>query len=122
MPVADFEAGVQASLRMGSVFVVKWDSTGAVQRYKACLVVKGFHQREGVDYHEVFAPTGKYTTLRVLLAIAAAEDMEVHQLDIKTAFLNSNLDEEIYIEQPPAFEDGDANTVCHLKKLLYGLK
>ena len=103
------------------VFVVKKTSDGAVERFKARLVAKGFHQREGIDYHEVFAPTGKYTTLRVLLAIAAANNMQVHQLDVKTAFLNRELDEEVYIEQPPMFEEGE-HLVCHLKKALYGLK
>ena len=107
---------------VGWIFVVKKDSTGAVERFKARLVAKGFHQKEGIDYNEVFAPTGKYTTLRVLLSIAATNNMEIHQLDIKTAFPNGDLDEEVYLEQPPMFAEGPPNTVCHLRKALYGLK
>jgi anti-sigma regulatory factor (Ser/Thr protein kinase) len=64
----------------------------------------------------------KYSTLRALLAIVAADDLELHQIDIKTAFLNGDLEEDVYIEQPIGYQEGAANTVCHLKKALYGLK
>lgn len=84
--------------------------------------MKGFKQKKGVDYKEVFAPVSRHVTLRSLLAVAAVRDLEVDQLDIKTAFLNGDLEEEIWMEQPELFETGGNKTACLLKKSLYGLK
>jgi hypothetical protein len=103
------------------VFKVKYDSNGKVERYKARLVAKGFSQREGIDYNEVFAPVSKHTTLRMLLAMVAAEDLELLQVDVTTAFLHGKLDEEIYIDQPKGLEL-PGGYVCRLKKAIYGLK
>ena len=101
---------------------VKRDANGNIERFKARLVAKGFRQKEGVDFNEVFAPVSKYSSLRALLAVAAVEDLEVHQLDIKTAFLNGILEEEVYIEQPAGYKEGGPDLGCHFHKALYGLK
>jgi hypothetical protein len=103
------------------VYALKQDKHGVIERFKARLVVKGFMQREGVDFQEVFAPVSKHATLRALLAMVAFADMEIHQLDVKTAFLNGDLEEVIYIDQPPGFETG-GRVVGRLLKSLYGLR
>jgi hypothetical protein len=85
-------------------------------------VVKGFLQKEGIDVFETFAATSSKPTLRAVLAQVAAENRELHQLDVKTAFLNAELEEEIYVQQPPGFEAGGSKMVCKLHKALYGLR
>ncbi|KAJ9529329.1 hypothetical protein QJQ45_008010 [Haematococcus lacustris] len=103
------------------VFSVKRDGRGSIVRFKARLVVKGFLQREGIDFHELHAPVSKHATVRALLAVAAAEDMELEHLDVKTAFLNGRLEEVIYMHQPAGYEDGSGR-VCRLHRALYGLR
>ena len=92
-------------------------------RYKARLVAKGYAQKEGIDYNEVFSPVVKHSSIRILLALVAQFDMELVQMDVKTAFLHGDLEEEIYITQPDGFKvAGKENWVCKLNKSLYGLK
>ncbi|KAG7598335.1 Reverse transcriptase RNA-dependent DNA polymerase [Arabidopsis suecica] len=92
-------------------------------RYKARLVAKGYAQREGVDYTEIFAPVVKHVSIRILLAIVAQEDLELEQLDVKTAFLHGELKEKIYMAPPEGYESMfKPNEVCLLNKSLYGLK
>jgi hypothetical protein len=79
-------------------------------------------QQQGVDFQEVYAPVSKHTTFRAVLAVAAAQDLEIHHLDVKTAFLNGELDEEIFMQQPQGFEQGGPNVVCRLRRSLYGLQ
>ena len=105
------------------VFKVKTLADGTVDRYKARLVAKGYAQTKGMDYEETFAPVAKFASIRLLLALAAAEDMVIHQMDVKTAFLNGELNEEIYMEQPEGFVKTDSSGLyCKLLKSLYGLK
>ncbi|GKF30699.1 retrovirus-related pol polyprotein from transposon TNT 1-94, partial [Tanacetum coccineum] len=91
-------------------------------RYKARVVAQEFTQRAGIDYNEVFSPVVRHTSIRVILSLTACEDYELEKLDVKTVFLHGNLEETIYMRQPPSFEEGKGNKVCLLKKSLYGLK
>lgn len=102
------------------VYKVKHDSNGEVAKFKARLVAQGFTQRYGTDYDETFAPVARSVTFRILLNIAGNRNWNVSNYDIKTAFLNGKLEEEIYLKQPPGFEQG--SKVCKLNKSLYGLK
>ena len=105
------------------VFKVKRKSDGQIDRYKAQLVVKGYAQQKGIDYDETFAPTSCASTMRSLVVVAAYHGWKVHQMDIKTAFLNGDLQEEVYVDQPSGFiEQGQEKKVCRLRKALYGLK
>jgi hypothetical protein len=102
------------------VYKKKLKSDGTVERYKARVVAQGFSQREGIDYNETFAPVVRYKTLRILMVIAANLNLELHQLDVETAFLNASIKELVYMKQPKGYEKG--NLVCKLNKTIYGIK
>lgn len=104
------------------VFKCKPDESGKTVRYKARLVAQGFSQKYGTDYDQVFAPVVKQITFRTVLTIASKRQMLVKHIDIKTAYLYGVLQEEIHMKQPPGYTNGDPNTVCLLKRSLYGLK
>nr|GEW42722.1 retrovirus-related Pol polyprotein from transposon TNT 1-94 [Tanacetum cinerariifolium] len=105
------------------VYKIKRNGDDQVERYHARLVVKGYAQKEGIDFNEIFSPVVRMTTVQVVLAMCATYDLHLEQLDVKTAFLHGNLDEEIYMLQPEGFEQkGKENLVCRLNKSLYGLK
>lgn len=105
------------------VLDVKRDTDGNIVRYKVRGVARGFSQEQGIDYEETFSPVANFTSFRVLFAIAAAEGLATQQLDIVTAFLYGELDEEIYMRQPEGFEvRGKEHYVCRLVKSIYGLK
>lgn len=104
------------------VFKEKKNESGEVVKYKARLVAQGFTQKYGEDYDETFAPVARSTTLRVLLSVAGKRNYVVKQYDVKTAFLNGDLEEEIYMRQPPGFKEKNDDRVYKLHKSLYGLK
>jgi hypothetical protein len=105
------------------VYKTKCDSQGNVERYKARLVAKGFTQREGIDYNETFSPVSCKDSFRIIMALVAHFDLELHQMDVKTAFLNGDLEENVYMAQPKGFiVEGKGRMGCRLKKLIYGLK
>ncbi|CAJ2633078.1 unnamed protein product [Trifolium pratense] len=105
------------------VYKLKVNSKGEITRYKARLVAKGFLQKEGIDYDEVFAPVTRMETIRLVTVIANLNDWPMYQMDVKSAFLNGHIEEEVYVAQPPGYEvKGQEFKVYRLKKALYGLK
>ncbi len=110
-------------IRTRWLYKVKCRADGSVERYKARWVAKGFSQLYGVDYDETFAPVVRLENLRLLLALANALNLEIHQMDVDSAFLHAHLTEEIYVTQPEGFVSPEhPHHVCHLLKSLYGLK
>ncbi|GKV36625.1 hypothetical protein SLEP1_g44733 [Rubroshorea leprosula] len=105
------------------VYKTKLKENGEVDKYKARLVAKGYKQEFGVDYQEVFAPVARHDTIRLVISLAAQNSWPVFQLDVKSAFLHGDLDEQVFIEQPPGYvKVGNEHKVYKLKRALYGLK
>ena len=105
------------------IFKTKRDSKGNFERYKARLVAKGFTQKEDIDYKEIFSPLSSNDSFRTIMTLVVHFDLQLHQMDVKIAFLNGDIEETIYMVQPENFVLGDSKSmVCKLKKSIYGLK
>ena len=104
------------------IFKTKRNSMGNVERYKAPLVAKGFIQKEGINYKETLSPVLSKDSFRIIMALVTHFDPELHQMDVKTTFLNGDIDETIYMVQPESFVSGDAKQMIYeLKKSIYRL-
>lgn len=104
-------------------YKVKYVADSSVEKYKAKFVAKGYAQKEWIDYEETFNLVAKYTPIKFVISLAAQMGWEIHEMDIKTVFLNKVIEEEVYIEQPEGFQRHEKKYhVCRLKKALYGLK
>ena len=102
---------------------MKFKADGSIDKHKARLVAKGYSQKEGIDFEETFAPVAKLDTIRLIIALATKHHWKIHQLDVKSTFLNGDLKEEVYLVQHEGFvKKGEENLVCRSKKALYGLK
>ena len=120
--LVDLPCGVKP-IGLKWIFKLKRNADGSINKYKSRLVAKGYVQRHGVDFDEVFAPVARIETIRLLVNLAATHGWEVHHLDVKTAFLHGELKETVYVTQPEGFEKkGEENKVYKLKKALYGLR
>ena len=101
----------------------KLKTDGSIDKFKARLVAKVFKQKAYFNFFDTFSPVTRITSIRLLIAIAAIFNLKIHQMDVKTAFLNGDLEEEIYMDQPEGFvEPGQESKVCKLTESLYGLK
>ena len=112
----------EKAIGSGWVFKIKRNADGSIERFKGRFVAKGFSQRPGLDFTEVFAPTVRMATIRLILAIAAIEGLHLRSVDISNAFLKGDLEEEIYMKQPEGFHEFGPEYVCRLRKSIYGLK
>jgi hypothetical protein len=105
------------------IYKTKHVADGSIEKYKARFVAQSFYQKEGIDYEETFSLVARYTSIRTILSLASMMKWKVHQMDVKTTFVNGEIKEEVYVEQPFGFNTHDRETrVCRLKKDLYGLK
>jgi hypothetical protein len=105
------------------IYKIKHATDESIEKYKEIFMARGFSQKEGIEYEETFSHVAIYTSIRTIIALAAKMKWKLHQMDVKTTFLNGVIEEEVYIEQPQGFEIEDRNThVCRLKKDMYRLK
>jgi len=105
------------------VLTTKYHLDGSIQKHKAMLFVKGYSQHQGINYEETFALVSRFETVRTLLALVAHLNWPAYQFDVKSAFLNGDIEEEVYVSQPEVFQiKGKEHKVYKLKKALYGLK
>jgi hypothetical protein len=105
------------------VYKMKHNLDGSISKYKVRLIAKGYAQTHGIDYEETFVPIAKMAIVRAVIEVAASRGWVLHQMDVKNAFLHNELQEEVYLDQPPGYEDmSHPNYVCRLRKALYGLK
>ena len=103
------------------IYKIKTHSDGSIERYNTCLVVKGFTQEYGIDYEETFALVTRISSVRAFLAVTAASKWDFFQMDVKNAFLNGDLSEEVFMQPPPSLSI-ESNKVVRLRRALYGLK
>jgi histone deacetylase 1/2 len=105
------------------IFKVKKKADGTLDRYKAHLVAKGHKQRYGIDYEDTFSPMVKAATIRIVLSMAVSRGWSLRQLDVQNAFLHGDLEEDVYMRQPPGYEDKSVpHYICKLDKAVYGFK
>ncbi|GJR78680.1 zinc finger, CCHC-type containing protein [Tanacetum coccineum] len=119
--LADLPPGCKP-LGCNKIFNRKLKVDETIEKFKARLVIQGFKQKSGIDYFDTYAPVARISTIRLLIAMVSIHNLIIHQMDVKTAFLNGDLDEKVYMNQPQGFiMPGNENKVCKLIKSLYGL-
>jgi hypothetical protein len=105
------------------IYKIKHAADGSVEKFKARFVAKGFTQKEGIDYEETFAPVARYTSIQAIITLTSVLGWKLHQMDVKTTFLNGKIEQEVFVAQLDGFVLHNKGThVCKLKKGLYGLK
>jgi hypothetical protein len=105
------------------IYKIKHAANGSVENFKARFVARGFTHKEGIDYEETFSPVARYTSIRTIISLALVLGWKLHQMDVKTTFLNGKIEQEVFVEQPYGFVLHNKGThVCKLRKALYGLK
>ena len=104
------------------VYTIKCGKNNEIEKFKARYVARGFSQISGIDYDDTFSTTAHMTSIRVLIQLSVQYKLLLHQMDVSSAYLHAEIDHEIYIDQPPGFEKGEANNVCKLRTAIYGLK
>ena len=105
------------------IYKIKHAGNGSVEKFKERFVARGFTQKEGIDYEETFSLVARYTSIRTIIALAPVLGWKLHHMDVKIAFLNAKIEQEVFMEQPDGFVLHNKGThVCKLRKALYGLK